>query len=89
VGLIIIRLSGNEGEIVTIDVHPSSRRGGLGSSLMVKAEDWVASRGVPLLSLEVDEDNLAAVTLYRKRGFTLHERFREQRKSRFVMVKVL
>ncbi|HXI13066.1 MAG TPA: GNAT family N-acetyltransferase [Thermoanaerobaculia bacterium] len=89
VGLIVIRLATAVAEIVTIDVLPENRGSGLGSALMQRAEDWIRARSCSLIALEVDEENLAAVSLYESHGFAVRERYKQDGKRRYVMVKEL
>jgi ribosomal-protein-alanine N-acetyltransferase len=62
------------GHIVTLDIDPGARRGGLGSLLMRTAEEQLKREGVEVMSLEVAEDNLAARQFYRSLGFVLSGR---------------
>ena len=62
------------GHIVTLDVHPSARRLGLGTLLMQCAEEQLKGEGVRLMSLEVAEDNVAARRFYRRLGFVTRSR---------------
>lgn len=90
IGFIVMRAGrGKVAEIVTIDVDPSSRRMGIATSLMRLAEEWAVSEKARVLALEVDQENSSAVALYDNLGFTIAERYLEQSKPRFVMVKSL
>jgi RimJ/RimL family protein N-acetyltransferase len=65
------------------DPHPSSahvadlglmvdarfRRRGIGSALLVAAEEWARSAGVTKLELHVFPHNVPAITLYAKHGY--------------------
>jgi len=88
---IVIRLSRDGvSEIATLDVDPSARRRGLGEKLMQDGEAWARAEGATLLALEVDQDNETALALYRKCGFEVAERYRDDDgKPRFVMTKLL
>jgi [ribosomal protein S18]-alanine N-acetyltransferase len=57
------------GHIVTLDVDPSQRRRGLGTLLMLAAEDRLKLEGAVVLSLEVAENNIGARQFYRGLGF--------------------
>ena len=57
------------GHIVTLDVDPSARRRGLGTLLMQAAENQMKQEGASLMSLEVAENNAAALRFYRGLGF--------------------
>ena len=58
-------------EIVTLDVHPQWRRGGLGRSLLSQAHAAVAARGARGSRLHVATDNAAALALYREAGYRI------------------
>jgi len=55
--------------LYSIVVDPARRGQGLGASLLADAEQIAAAAGAPALSLEVREDNAAAIALYRGRGY--------------------
>lgn len=77
------------GEVVTIDVEPDHRRHGLARSLMERGEEWLRQQGARGIFLEVDEDNSAAIALYRKFGYQVRQPFLEDRKRRLLMEKEL
>jgi GNAT superfamily N-acetyltransferase len=52
-------------------VRESGRRGGLGRALVEAAVARAQARGCRRIELDVNEDNLAALALYRACGFTL------------------
>ena len=58
-----------EAEIVTLDVHPSWRRRGLGRELLRLAGAGAAARGVCRVRLHVATDNGTALALYRSEGY--------------------
>ncbi|MEM1539208.1 MAG: ribosomal protein S18-alanine N-acetyltransferase [Candidatus Bathyarchaeia archaeon] len=57
------------GHILTIDVHPSHRRMGIGAKLLQEIEKIFIGKGVGKCRLEAREDNLAALKLYTKLGY--------------------
>lgn len=59
----------DEGEILRVAVHPSSRRGGVGKILLDEVIETADQRGVRTLHLEVRVSNHAAITLYKFCGF--------------------
>lgn len=61
------------GHIVTIDVAVKHRRKGAGLTLLKTAEGTLSQRGVRAVYLEVREDNISALQLYRKRGYVKTE----------------
>lgn len=57
------------GHILTIDVYPSHRRMGIGSTLLKQIEKIFIGKGVKTCYLEAREDNVAALNLYQKLGY--------------------
>ena len=55
--------------IITIDVHPLFRRQGIGSNLIKAAKVILKERRVSKISLQVAENNSAAIQFYIKHGF--------------------
>jgi ribosomal protein S18 acetylase RimI-like enzyme len=55
--------------IVSMWVAPESRRRGVGAMLMEAAEKWARNSGFAEISLDVTEDNTAAMELYKRCGF--------------------
>jgi [ribosomal protein S18]-alanine N-acetyltransferase len=68
-GFILIRVAGDESEILTLAVEPAARRRGIGIALVVAGAGEAAGRGAKRLFLEVGSTNYAAVALYRRLGF--------------------
>jgi [ribosomal protein S18]-alanine N-acetyltransferase len=68
-GFILSRLAGDEAEVLTVAVHPRWRGRGHGALLLRTHLGRLAARGVATLFLEVAEDNLSALALYRRAGF--------------------
>lgn len=58
------------GRIITIDVLPEARRSGLGSRLLIAAEQRLKDLGCDHVSLETAVDNFAALRFYKKQGYT-------------------
>jgi len=54
------------GHILTIDVSLAHRRKGIGQMLLQEVEKILKAKGVKTCHLEVREDNVAAISLYRK-----------------------
>ncbi|MEY2975055.1 MAG: acetyltransferase MshD [Actinomycetota bacterium] len=60
------------GEIYVIAVDPDFAGSGLGRALTASGLVWIADRGVREAMLYVDEENTAAVSLYRSLGMETH-----------------
>ena len=69
VGLIVARLAVDQAEIITIAVDPDHRGLGIGHKLTEQIFTNLRANGVEVLFLEVAEDNLSAIALYKKCGF--------------------
>jgi [ribosomal protein S18]-alanine N-acetyltransferase len=69
VGFILSRIAAGEAEILSIAVHISERKHGLGRRLLDINMRRMAGLGVRSLFLEVAQDNLAARKLYQRAGF--------------------
>jgi len=57
------------GEIHELFVHPSWRRKGIGTTLLLKAINYIKSRGRSTVELWVGNNNFGAISFYRKFGF--------------------
>lgn len=68
-GFVLVRVAGDEAEVLTLAVEPAARRRGLASALLATASQVAQNRGVRSLFLEVGCRNLAAITLYKRLGF--------------------
>lgn len=68
-GFILTRAVCDEAELITIAVAPGSQKHGTGGRLLDHAIQVLSDQGVRRLFLEVREDNVAAIRLYRSRGF--------------------
>jgi ribosomal-protein-alanine N-acetyltransferase len=69
-GFILFRLAGGEADLLTLAVHPDSRRRGLGRRLLEGGLAEARERGAEKVFLEVAADNEAAIALYLSAGFT-------------------
>lgn len=69
VGFVLARQAAGEGEILSVAVARSHRRGGLGWKLMDAVLRRLHADRAQALFLEVDERNVAALALYRRMGF--------------------
>ena len=57
------------GHVLTIEVLPAYRRSRVGTALLGEVEKIFTQKSVKSLTLEVREDNVAAIGLYRKLGY--------------------
>jgi len=68
-GFCLSRILMDEAEILTVAVAPSARGRGLGKIILKAHFGMVAAQGAKAIFLEVAEDNVPAVRLYRSFGF--------------------
>ncbi len=61
------------GEVYVLGVAPDAQGLGLGRGLLVRGLRHLAERGCPAVLLYVDGDNVAAIRLYEKLGFTHYD----------------
>jgi ribosomal-protein-alanine N-acetyltransferase len=59
------------GHIITIDVLPQSRRGGLGSKLLAAAEDRLRQVPCHAVVLETAVDNASALAFYKRHEYSV------------------
>lgn len=76
-GLLVGRVVVDEAELLTIAVSPERQRQGLGASLMLTFLEESRQRRAMTAFLEVAADNLPAISLYRRFGFTESGRRRQ------------
>ncbi|MBW8772795.1 MAG: ribosomal protein S18-alanine N-acetyltransferase [Gemmatimonadetes bacterium] len=69
VGYVFCREVAGESELLNLAVDPALRRGGVGSTLLAAALEWLTRRGARETFLEVRASNDAAITLYERAGF--------------------
>ncbi|MBN1330831.1 MAG: GNAT family N-acetyltransferase [Candidatus Heimdallarchaeota archaeon] len=69
IGYLLIRIHGNEGHIARIGVLPEFQRKGLGSILLEKSIHHLKKGNCTNYFLYVLEDNIPAISLYKKYGF--------------------
>lgn len=68
-GFVLSRVAADEAEILSIGTDQRAQNQGLGWRMMQAAIGEASKRGAKKLILEVEENNSAAVTLYKKIGF--------------------
>lgn len=61
----------DEGNICNVAVSPNARRAGVASALVTELQNEAKKRGIAKLFLEVNENNVAAKSLYDKFGFVV------------------
>ena len=80
------------GHITTIGVAPEHRRRNLANCLLERAESALKTRGVNTVRLEVRAGNLAAQTLYERRGYAILQKlphYYNNGEDAFLMVKAI
>jgi ribosomal-protein-alanine N-acetyltransferase len=73
---ILIQIAADESEILSIGTASAARRSGLARALIAEAAAKAVLRQAKAMFLEVAEDNIAALALYRSCGFAAHGRRR-------------
>ncbi len=68
-GFILMRVAGDESEVLTLGVTPAARRRGIASALVLEAAKYAAELGAERVFLEVNATNLPAIALYKRLGF--------------------
>ncbi len=68
-GYASVRLLGPDAELTRIAVGLGSRREGVGTQLLAAVQEAARTRGADRMLLDVAEDNLAALALYRRAGY--------------------
>jgi ribosomal protein S18 acetylase RimI-like enzyme len=61
--------------LTAIEVHPDYRRRGLAAAVTTALIAQAAQRGARRVFLQVEDDNQAALALYRRLGFTTHHAY--------------
>lgn len=68
-GFALLRVAGDEAELLTLAIAPEARRKGLARRLLAQGLARAQARGATRCFLEVAADNSAALALYRVAGF--------------------
>jgi len=76
IGSIYFKRNSLMGHVFTIDVLPDHRRKGVGTLLLQELEKLFKAKGAHACTLEVREDNVAAIDLYRKLGYKILSKLR-------------
>lgn len=69
VGMVVLRVSHEQSDIITIAVRPPWRRRGLARLLMSQAVEMAKSLGASDMFLDVENGNIPALALYADLGF--------------------
>lgn len=70
-----LEFGGRDGFVDELFVRPAFQKQGLGSALLLHAEQHAATRDVNALHLESDFDNPGATSLYERKAYQKHPRF--------------
>jgi ribosomal-protein-alanine N-acetyltransferase len=73
VGFVMGYTSGRGGAVYTLDVHPSCRRKGVGTRLVLAMEEELRGLGAKAIRLEAAPENPEAMELYHKAGYRERE----------------
>ncbi len=68
-GFLLVRKAADEAEILTLAVHPDSRRLGIATHLLARLESELTKSLIDHVFLEVSAANTDAISLYLKAGF--------------------
>ncbi len=74
VGTVMSGYDGHRGWIYSLAVNPQTRRSGIGTALIERAERELAGAGCPKVNLQVVSSNSAIVSLYRRLGYAVEDR---------------
>jgi ribosomal-protein-alanine N-acetyltransferase len=69
IGVIRVERNALDGHVLTIDVSPQYQQKGVGSKLLQGVEKIFLGKNVKECHLEVREDNIRALRLYRRNGY--------------------
>ena len=72
IGFSLCRVAVDQAEILTILVRPDYQGQGLGAELLRQAEQDCIAQGADIIFLDVAVDNPAAISLYKKSGYTAY-----------------
>ncbi len=72
-GFIVAERHRKTGHIITIDVIEQARREGVGSTLLLAAEESLLCTGVVAVALETPVNNDAAILFYKSKGYSVEK----------------
>ncbi len=73
VGVVLATHDGRKGWINRLAVAAQARRRGVGTALVTAAEEWLAGRGVLILTCLIERDNSASLSLFDALGYARHD----------------
>ncbi len=76
VGFVVAEYRRKSGHIITIDVLQESRRGGIGSALLLAAEEQLRKAGASTVELETPVNNETAIRFYKRMGYFVEKTVR-------------
>ncbi|MGA7081254.1 MAG: N-acetyltransferase [Terriglobales bacterium] len=68
-GFVVAETRRRTGHIITIDVVEEARRAGVGSALLLAAEEQLVRAGSRAVALETPVNNAAAICFYKQKGY--------------------
>lgn len=68
-GFYVLRITGDEAELLRIAVAPAERRQGIGGALLAAAVERAKKAGAEKIFLEVRASNKPAISIYERLGF--------------------
>lgn len=72
VGFVIVqKLGGRRGHVITLDVREDLRRRGVGRRLLAQAEAWLKGEGVRRIHLETAVENAGGVAFWKAAGYRI------------------
>ena len=71
VGFVGIKVILDEADIMNIAIHKNYRQQGFGSLLLTHIINYCKNNNVKKINLEVNENNIPAINLYKKQGFKI------------------
>ena len=75
-GFIVAEVRRQTGHIITIDVVAEARRSGVGSALLLAAEDHLRESGALGVALETAVNNAPAIQFYKRKGYFVEKTVR-------------
>ena len=75
-GFIVAEAQRRSGHIITIDVVAAARRLGVGSALLVAAEEQLRKLDAEVVALETAVNNDAAIRFYKEKGYFVQKTVR-------------